>query len=205
VLAALVATAIPPVTLSGQALTGSFALGGGWVRSMSTADEALRGAVVGGEAQLQLGRVSFRAGYREGSVRPYSDAAARDYADGHAFIMVTTVPGLIVSAGPHARAYITDVGTQRWLLWTIRLRGEGDLISPSIGGHFEVWTTVSARVNVTEAFDRATGGEVGMTVQFSGSPIWARLSYAIERARLGGGGRFETVEDMSLVLGVRRP
>jgi hypothetical protein len=124
--------------------------------------------------------------------------------EGDALLSVVTVPGVVVRVGPHARAYITSTGTQRWVFWTARLRGERALIGPALGGFVELWAAWSADVNVSEPFGRATGGIVGMQVRIPRSPVYGRLTYGIERATMGDGARLETVEGLSVVLGVGR-
>lgn len=191
--------------LSAQALHGSAGLGVGWVRSVShlgTTTEELSGTVVGGEGRLRLGHVMLDLGYREGSLVADSGSDTRDYADGHFLVLVTTVPGVVISGGAHARAFITNTGTQRWLFWTMRLRGEHPLIAPSLGGYLEVWRSLGANVNVSEEFERAAGGEVGLSLQVARSPFWGRVGYGIERAWLGT--RRETVEALTFVVGFGR-
>lgn len=195
---------LAPTALAGQALTGSVALGGGWVRTDSqtgTTQDLLSGVVVGGEGRLRLGRATLDLAYREGTVATTDESDTRDYADGLLLLMIEALPGVRLGAGPHARAYITNTGTQRWLFWTLRVRGEGTLIGQNISGYAEAWRSMSARVNVSEPLDRATGGEVGMTVKFAPSRFWARLSYGIERAWLGNGTRKETVESLGVIVG----
>jgi len=192
--------AVPP--LAAQVLHGSAALGGGWVRSVSllaTNKDVLNGVVIGGEGRVRVGRVMVDVAYREGSLVTSDHSDTRDYAEGHVRLIVATVPGVTLAVGPHARAYITNTGTQRWLFWTARLRGERNLIAPYIAGYVELWRSLGAKVNVSEVFEKATGGEVGMRVRFSRSQFWVRVGYGIERAWLGT--RRETVEGMSVALG----
>lgn len=201
---AVTAIAVLATPLAAQTLHGSLAFGGGSVRSTSllgSTEEALQGIVVGGEARLRVGRVWVDGAYREGSIKTTDDTETRDYADGHMFLRVETFPGVVASVGPHARAYITNTGTQRWLFWSVRLRGERALIAPAIAGYIELWHSLGANVNVSETFDRATGGDVGMTVRLPRSKFWGRIGYDIERAWLSGSARKETVEGVSLVLG----
>jgi hypothetical protein len=199
VAAALVLIAAP---LAAQTLHGSAALGGGWVRTVSllgSSEDALRGVVIGGEGRVRVGRFMIDAAYREGGLSTYDRSETRDYAEGHFLVMASVVRGVEIAIGPHARAFITNTGTQRWLFWSLRLRGERDLITPSIAGYVELWRSLSAKVNVSEAFDKANGGEVGMKVRFSGSRFWSRVGYQIERAWLGA--RRETVEGLNIVVG----
>lgn len=206
--ALLVATVVWAGPAAAQRLAGSIGFAAGSVRARSrvgAADELATGAVIGGEAGLRLGRVTVDLAYLQGTLSPDTGSAeSRDYVEGDAFLSVMTVPGVVVSVGPHARAYITTTGTQRWLFWTARLRGERALIGSAVGGFLELWTAWSADVNVSERFGHATGGVVGMQVRIPRSPVYARLTYGIERAAMGDGARLETVEGLSVVLGVGR-
>jgi hypothetical protein len=191
--------------LSAQALLGSAGLSLGWVRSSSalgSTTSQLRGTVLGGEGRVRVGRVAFDVAYREGSIVSYDGNETRDYAEGRLLLLLATVPGVTLVAGPHARAYITSSGTQRWLFWTVRVRGEHELVGPSVSGYVEVWRSVGATVNVSEQFEKATGGEVGMNFRFGQSLFWGRAGYAIERAWLGS--RSETVEGITAVVGFGR-
>ena len=196
---ALVLIASP---LAAQTLHGSAALGGGWVRTVSllgSSEDALHGVVVGGEGRIRVGRFMIDGAYREGGLSTYDDSETRDYAEGHLLVRIATLPGVELGIGPHARAFITATGTQRWLFWSLRVRGERSLIAPAVAGYVELWRSLSAKVNVSEAFDKANGGEVGMKVRFSRSLFWGRVGYQIERAWLGS--RRETVEGLGIVVG----
>lgn len=198
-------TALPA---AGQGLFGSIAVSAGsvWTRSRTgTVEDAMSGAVVGGEGRVGIGRVTLDFAYLQGALNPDTGSAeSRDYVEGDALLSVVTVPGVTVRMGPHARAYISSSGTQRWLFWTARLRGERALIAPAVSGFVELWAAWSADVNVSEAFSRASGGVVGMTVRIPHSMFYGRLSYGIERAQMGDGARLETVEGVSLLVGVGR-
>ena len=99
-----------------------------------------------------------------------SGALVRDYVEGDAFLSIVTFPGLILRGGPHARAFISDDGTQRWLFWTARARYEFRMItSPPIDGFAEGWAALSADVNVSEEFTSARGAIVGLHARFPGS------------------------------------
>ena len=201
-------TLAPPV-LAAQVLTGSFGASGGAIRAKSvvgTTSEVGSGAVIGVEGRVGLGRVSVDVSYAQGSLNPeVAGAESRDYVEGDAYLSIVTFPGVILRAGPHARAYITETGTQRWLFWTGHLRGEFTLItSPAFIAFAEAWIAWSADVNVSEEFDRARGAIVGMTARVPGSLFYGRLSYGIEQARMGGGTRLDEVEALTVVVGFGR-
>ena len=195
-----------PAAAQAPVVSGGLSVGSVRARSRwGSIDEVTSGAVIGGEGRVRLGRVTLDGVYVQGALNPDTGTTeSRDYAEGGLFLTVATVPGVGLRVGPHARAYISPQGTQRWLFWTARLRGEGSLIAPAVTGFAELWAAWAAVVNVSEAFGRATGGVVGMTVRIPGSPVWGRLSYGIERAEMGNGARLETVEGVSLAIGVGR-
>ena len=160
-----------------QTLSGAVGLAAGSVRARSragTADQLVTGAVIGGEARLQVGRVTVDLAYVQGSLEPDTGAGpGPDYVAGEAFLSVRTVPGVVLRVGPQAHAYISGTGTQRWLFWTARLRGERTLIGPAVGGFVELRAAWNADVNVSEPFGHATGGVVGMQVRLPRSPCTA--------------------------------
>ncbi|MBI1967345.1 MAG: hypothetical protein HYS40_05100 [Gemmatimonadetes bacterium] len=163
--------------------------------------EVLSGAVFGVEGHAAVWRLVLNVGYGQGSVKPDSGAPApRDVIEGRLLVGIRLVRGLSIKAGPHIRAYISDWGTQRWLFWEARLRGERTIVG-GVRGYAEVWRVLSADVNVLEPFDGGQGGEAGMLVALPRSPFWGRLAYGIERAKLGGGSRLETVEGVTLAIG----
>ena len=198
----------PFTAASPQGLTGSVGGGAGSVRSratLGTTTAAFSGAMIGGEGHAGIGRVSVDVAYLQGTLNPDSGSAeSRDYVEGDVFVSVVTLPGVTLRVGPHARAYISSAGTQRWLFWTGRVRGERTLIAPAVSGFVEAWLALSADVNVSEAFDNARGAVVGLSVRLPGAPFYGRLAYGIEQARMGGGARLETVEGLSVIVGFGR-
>lgn len=191
-----------------QNLTGGAGATVGTLRSRSRiggVTEAFVGPVIGGEGRVGLGRVSVDLTYLQGTLEPDTGAAeSTDYVEGDAYLSVVTVPGVTLRVGPRAHAYISSTGTQRWLFWTGRLRGERSLIAPGVNGFVEVWIAFSADVNVSEEFSRGTGGSAGMTVHLGKVPFYGRLLYSVEHASMGNGTRLDTVESVSLVIGYGR-
>ena len=198
----------PAATARAQGLTGSVGAGAGSVRSratLGTTTTSFSGAMIGGEGHAGIGRVSVEVAYLQGTLNPDSGSAeSRDYVEGDFLLSVVTLPGVTLRVGPHARAYISSGGTQRWLFWTGRVRGERTLIAPAVSGFVEGWLAFSGDVNVSEAFDNARGAVVGLSVRLPGAPFYGKLSYGIERARMGGGARLETVEGLSVIVGFGR-
>jgi hypothetical protein len=206
--ACLLIVVAPVAAASAQGLTGSVGAGAGSARSRSTlgtTTTSFSGAMIGGEGHAGIGRVSVEVAYLQGTLNPDSGSAeSRDYVEGDFLLSVVTLPGVTLRVGPHARAYISSGGTQRWLFWTGRVRGERTLIAPGVSGFVEGWLAWSADVNVSEAFDNARGAVVGLSVRLPGAPFYGKLAYGIEQARMGGGARLETVEGLSVIVGFGR-
>ena len=199
----------PAFGAAAQGLTGSI---GGLVSALRTrttisaTTEAATGTMIGVEGHVGISRVTVDLSYLQGTLVPETVGdPSRDYVEGDAFLSVVTLPGVILRVGPHARAYISSAGTQRWVFWTGHLRGELNLMtSPVITAFAEGWMAWTADVNVSEQFDSGLGGVVGMSARIPGTAFYGRLSYNIEQARMGGGGRLETVEGLSVVVGFGR-
>jgi hypothetical protein len=182
-------------TLYGSALEARSVLPG--------AGEALSGNAFGGEGRVLWRRLTVAVGYGQGSLDPdTAGPAARDYVEGYALLGGRVLSWLELRAGPHARAYVTPAGTQRWLFWELRARFDAPVVTDWIRGHAELWGVVSGSVNVAESFGSARGGTAGVTARLGGTPLWARLQYGIDEARLANGTRRETVEALTLALGV---
>jgi len=199
---------LAPAITAAQGLTGSVGGIAGGVRTRSivgTTSEVASGAVIGVEGHVGISRVSVDLSYLQGTLNgDIVGTASREYVEGDAFLSVVTFPGVILRVGPHARAYISDVGTQRWLFWTGHLRGELGLIKPAITAYAEAWVAWTADVNVSEEFDKGHGAIVGIHARIPGTGFYGRLSYAIEQAHMGGGARVEDVEGLTFVVGFGR-
>lgn len=191
-----------PASVAAQTLAGGVSTSMLRVRStIGATEEALSGTVMGIEGRVELWVVGIDVAYAQGKVDPDSGTpAARDVVEGRVLIGNRPWNGLSLKAGPHIRSYVTASGTQRWLFWEARLRAEGTIVG-TMHVYAEVWRMLSGDVNVLEAFDGGQGGEAGLVVALPRSPFWGRLAYGIERSKLGGGARLETVEGLSLALG----
>ena len=176
------------------------------VRSeMPAGTDQFTGTTLGGEGGLSFGPLVLRFDYAQGIVSPVGGtAAARDLIEGGVRIGVRPIRWLTLSGGPHARAYVFEGRSLRWVFWEVRGRTEAAFIGSAVTGYLEAWRAVSADVNVPEAFDHADGGEAGIVLQLSRVPLQARLAYRIDHAVLGGGSRLETVEGVVVGLSLAR-
>lgn len=167
--------------------------------------EALSGTILAGEGRLTLWRLVLDVGYAQGRVTPdTAGPMSRDVVEGRLLLGTRPWRGLAIKAGPHVRAFVSSAGTQRFLFFEARLRGERPIVGATVHGYAELWRVVSGTVNVVEQFDGGQGGEAGMIVRLPRAPLWARLAYGIERAKLGGGSRLETVEGLTVAIGYGR-
>lgn len=167
--------------------------------------EALSGFVLGGEGGASWGPVSLRVGYVHGSLDPDTvGPASRDHTEGFVLLGGRPVSGLEIAAGPHARAYVTSAGTQRWLFWELHARYETAIVRPLIHGYAELWNAVAGQVNVAEGFNSGRGGTAGIVFRPKGGRFALRLCYAIDETRLGSGKRRETVEGVTFAMGYGR-
>lgn len=206
----LLAMAVGSVALAAQGPRLTFAVGATGVRVQSLAPTGavseLSGTTLGGSGGVALGRLALDIGYWQGRVAPVGAGGgvgppARDYTEGTVLLGVQPVGWLRVRGGVQARTYVTPAGTERWLFWQLRVRAEEMIIEPAIRVHGEVWRAISSEVNAPQPLDRGHGGEVGLTVRPPRWPLWARLTYGIDDAKLGGGVRRETVDQLSLTMG----
>jgi hypothetical protein len=165
----------------------------------------LSGVVLGAQGTLSVGRLLLDVAYLQGTLNPDSGTgSSRDLVEGRALLGVRALPWLTLQTGPHARAYVTDGTTQRWLLWIVGARAEGAFIGSAGYGYAEVWRAVSGDVSVPEPFGHAQGAEVGMLARLTGLPLEARVAYRIDRAVLGDGSRLETVDGVVVAVSLLR-
>jgi len=161
---------------------------------VGSAGTKLSGVLLGGSGRLTYRALSLDLDYRQGSLQPAGGGISQEGVEGALLLGVSPRPWLTIRVGPHARTYVAPSGTQRWLMWELRGRAEGDLVPGTpLRGYVELWDVASADVNVTETLDSGRGGEGGMLFRVR-PPVWLRLSYGIEHLRLGSGARLETVD-----------
>ena len=198
------ALAAQPMAAQGSRFAGSDA-GVYRVRFRSTVlggGEALSGFAAGALARVAFGRVSVEASYGQGRLTADTGAAAaRNLVDGSVAVAVRAAPWLLVMAGPHLRGYVAPGGTERWVFWEARVRGESAIIPGVLLAHVEGWVALASSVNMDPGAAGAHGGEAGLTLRLAQSPFWARLAYAVDNAKLTNGARTETVEAVFLGVG----
>jgi hypothetical protein len=177
--------------------------------------QKLSGTMFGVHGQLMYsGFVTLDWGYWQGQLDPTGSSAgqfaSRDVVEGYAMLGARPFGWLSVRGGPHAWTYISNAGTQRWFLWEARARAQGEIL-PDVQSYVDLWRVLSADVNVPQNFQSGMGGEGGLILLVRDAPIIPerfpvriRLSYGIERVRMGGGVRTEVMDRLGLSLGIGR-
>ena len=165
--------------------------------------EEMSGIAALGRARLFVGPFTFETSYSQGHlVADTGTAASRDLVDGSAFVAWRPVSWLGLKAGPHLRAYVRPGATERWVMWEAHARVDRPIIAGMLDAHFEAWTALSATVNVDPGALGSRGGQAGLILRLWQSPYWARLTYAVDQAKLKSSARTETVEAVLFAVGL---
>lgn len=183
-------------------LTGAYV----WVHSDAAgASEALKAPGFGVKADLVWWRLGLDLRYLQADLEPTTTGTLdREMTEGRAMLGLQLTSWLGIATGPQVRSYGTAVGTQRWFLWAVAARGEVALLPNIVRGHAEFWTVFPVDVTVPEQWNDGFGGDVGVTLALDRLPLWLRLAYRLEVYRLGDGARRETVDAVTLGLGIGR-
>lgn len=164
--------------------------------------EALSGVATGSRARIVLGPVLLETVYSQGHLGGTGTSTPRDLVDGGVFVAARPAPWLAVKAGPHLRAYVAPGGTERWVMWETHARADGPIIAGTLDAHVEGWIALGSAVNVDPGASGAHGAQAGLVVRLWQSPLWARLTYAVDQAKLKNHARTETVEAVVLAIGI---
>jgi hypothetical protein len=165
--------------------------------------ERQSGVSVGAEGTVWLGRVGMRVGYLEGRLGAQGNLPRQEHVEGFALLAVTPVTGLVISGGPHGRAFVGNGITNRWVFWTLRTSYEVAIVGPEIRGFGEAWGAVKGSSSVPEPFGSARGGSAGLLVRLAEGRMAVRLGYGIDESRLGAGRRRDTIENFTLGVNLR--
>lgn len=165
--------------------------------------EMLSGLVAGGRLRVVLRPLSLDLSYSQGRLTADTGgAAARDIVEGSLLVAARPVPWLALKAGPHLRAFAAPGGTERWVLWEGRAHADAPIVPGEWLAYFEAWVAVASSVNVDPGASGAHGAEAGFTVKVPQSPVWGRLAYIVDQARLKNGARSETLQTVVLSIGI---
>ncbi len=173
-------------------------------RSMTPlGEERSSGVVAGARARVSLGLVSLEASYAQGRLSADTGIApSRDLVDGSLLVAVRPTPWLALRAGPQLRAYVAPGGTERWVLWEGRVRVEAPILADVLAADVEGWLALSSGVNADPGASGAAGGQGGLTFHVAHTPLWLRLSYAVDQEKMKNGVRTESLEAVALTVGL---
>lgn len=163
---------------------------------------ALSGNVFGIRGAYGIGPVTLDASYVQGSVSPAGNGASTDVVDGELILWVAPVKWVALGGGPHARAFVEEGGTERWLLWELRARTATDIVRSRVRAYVEGWRVMGASVPSPDTLDHAWGLEGGLSVAFSRLPVSAQLHYRVEQQVASGGTRKETQNRLGIGVGI---
>lgn len=169
-------------------------------RSQGGAGSAsLEGVGIALAARVERGYLVARVRYVDGTVTS-SDAANPDrgVADAMVSVGVRVLDWLSVEAGPRTRAYSADARIQRWGFMDVRLSGERTIIDDRVAMDLALWRSVSGGFHESRVFDGASGGEVAVAFKLWRQPLWARLTYRIDRGTGADPVRSDTFEQLLL-------
>jgi hypothetical protein len=183
------------------------------------------GFLAGGQGRLRLGFLAMEFGYGEGTLDPESTGTPRKLVDGYAFAGLAPVSFFQILAG--ARAHSFDpvnppdlnigIGTrppggpsERWLVWQVLSRLDAPLLEfrePQVTLHAFAEGRLGFRADIDAdgPFDRARGGEVGLTVRFNTPPVALRFSYEMDETAIDGLRRAENIEAITFAVGLAWP
>ena len=166
-------------------------------------NEALKGLAAGLQGRLLLHRFWLEAAYTQGRLSADGVAAApRDLVDGTLFAAIQPRPWLTIKTGPRLRAYVAPAADEHWAMWEVHARAGGPAIFGSVRGYAELWFALASSVNTDQGSGGAGGGEAGITFQVPLTRLRGRLVYAVDQAKMKSGTRSETLESVSLSVGL---
>lgn len=202
--AALALSTFGPLPAAAQAggPRARFTLGGSavWEESkVSGFDVRRTGVLLDGRGTLAAGPLQLSLDYRQGSLGTANPVNDRTLVEGRALLGLRLARWVLIELGPLARAYITPGGTERWLLWEGNARFEAQVLGPSVRTYAVLSRVLGSNL---AAFGNGQAGAAGLTVRLGRSPLSAQLGYWVNQANLSGGLRVETLQGVSVALGL---
>lgn len=177
------------------------------VRSdLGTVEERLAGVGIGLAGGIGLGPLRLEGRYVRGTADGDSPAfAERDVIEVEALAGLRVHPSITLKAGPHGRAYTTEAGTRRLIFLEGRFRAETPMVPERAAVYVELWGSVLGSTNMSNDFRDGHGGEVGLVVFASGRQLFGRVAYRVDRGTGDDPSYVDTIEYVTLALGVRLP
>jgi len=198
--ALLLVGAVPsPVEAQNLRVSGAVQASSVSLKRTTTGTGSMSGLGVGGFVRVAASLVQLELHYEQAALS--GTDPNQDLVEGEVLLGVRFLPWLTVKVGPRIRANVTDLGTERWVLWQGRIRTDTHLIGSTVRAHVEVWSILSGDVNLDDAFGQGQGLEGGLEVELFGA-FWGGLGYRFDRDVLGDGVRTDVTERLYLRFGM---
>ena len=168
-------------------------------KSTTTGTASMSGLGVGGFVRVVAGLAQLELHYEQAAMS--GTDPKQDIVEGEVLLGIRFLPWLTVKVGPRIRANVTELGTERWVLWQGRIRTDTRLIGSTVRAHVEVWSILSGDVNLNDVFGQGQGLEGGLEVKLFGA-FWGGLGYRFDRDVLGDGVRTDVTERLYLRFGM---
>ena len=163
----------------------------------------MKGPVLAGEGRVVFPGLAAGMGLLSGTLQaPGGGNAQHDLIEGRLFIAARALPWLELSFGPAVRAYLTDSTTERWVVWQGRAHVDAPILPQRLTSYVEAWRAFSSQVNLAAGAGRVQGGEAGVVYRPPRRTFWFRLAYHVDDAAMGTSGVSETLQSISVGVGV---
>jgi len=156
------------------------------------------GTMVGIEAMAGMGLVELAGRYAQGSVTGDAAEDNRDLVEGELILRIRPVQPFWFGAGPYARSYVFEIGTERWLTWEARLGFESPLGTDMLRGHLHVAYALGGNAEPGGSLQGARRVEGGLGFRLPRTPIEVGVAYRIEQADIEGDVATDIVEQLIL-------
>ena len=167
------------------------------IDAAAATSDVVSGPAIGGMLRLRVWRVELTGRYLQSAL---SGAVSEDFVEGELGLGIRVVRWLSVRAGPRVRAHVTENGTERWVFWEGRVRGDARLLGPGVRTYVEGWASFGGDVNLALPLQRAGGVEGGLMLKVPVSQLWLVASYRFDRAALTGAAQVESSDQLMLAL-----
>lgn len=198
--ALLLGFAVVPMGASAQSLRagiGAF-MGFPSVERQAADTTSGSGTLIGVEAMAGIGPVEVTGRYAQGAVTGDAADDGRDLVEGEVILRFRPVSMFWLGAGPYARSYVFEIGTERWLTWEARVGFESPLGTDMLRGHLHVAYALGGSAEPGGSLQGARRVEGGIGFRLPRTPVEVGIAYRIEQADIEGDLARDIVEQVIL-------
>ena len=190
-----------PVEAQGVGVSGAVQASSVSLSRTTTGTVSMSGLGVGGFVRVTAWVAQLELHYEQAELSASGSDLSQDLVEGEVLLGIRFLQWFTVKVGPRIRANVTDLGTERWVLWQGRIRTDARLIGSTVRAHVEAWSILSGDVNLNDAFGQGQGLEGGLEVRLFGA-FWGGLGYRFDRNVLGDHVRTDVTEQLYLRFGL---